>query len=133
MALFGTRAAKPFQTRGPQRDRETDAARVSRLCAYLDDLRAEIERERDGLRGRYESVTARAAFSQQALEDHQAGPEMSSTVDELTKTIINYTARIAALEEQVAFVIELRLRAERFPPQKEVVEDFAGASARPPA
>jgi hypothetical protein len=133
MAIFGARAANPFRTRGPQRDRETDAARFSRLCAWLDDLHAEIERERNGLRGRYESVTARAAFSQQALEDEQAGPEMSSAVDELTRTMINYTTRLAALEQQAAFVIELRERAGQFPQQKEEVTDFQGGSARPSA
>jgi hypothetical protein len=133
MALFGARATKPFRTRGPQRDRETDMARLSQLCGSLDGLRAEIERERDGLRSRYESVTARAAFSQQALEDDQAGPEMSSAVDELTRTMINYTKRLAALEEQIAFVIELRERAGLFPLQKEEVADFTGTPAGPPA
>jgi transposase len=133
MALFGARAAKPFRIRGLQRDRETDTTRLSRLCASLDGLRAEIEQERNGLRGRYESVTARAAFSQQALENDQGGPEMSSTVDELTRTMINYTKRLAALEEQIAFVIELRERAGLFPLQKEEVADFAGTPARPPA
>jgi hypothetical protein len=132
MALFGARSAKPFRTRGPQRDRETDNARISRLFAHLDDLRAEIERERDGLRSRYESVTARAAFSQQALENDQTAPEMSSAVDELTRTMINYTRRLAALDEQAAFVIDLRERAGLFPQQKDEVADFSGDDARPP-
>ena len=133
MALFGARAAKPFRTRGPQRDRETDMARLSRLCSSLDDLRAEIEHERDGLRGRYESVTARAAFSQQALENEQAGPEMSSAVDELTRAMINYTQRLAMLEEQIAFVIGLRDRAGLFPLQKDEIANFADATVRPSA
>ena len=47
MALFGTRAANLFRTRNPRRDRETDAARALRLRAFLDDFRAEIEREHE--------------------------------------------------------------------------------------
>ena len=133
MALFGMRAAKPFQTRNPQRDRDTDAARAGRLRAFLGDLGAEIERELDGLRGRYESVTARAAFSQQALEQDEAGPEMSSSVDQLTQTMIDYTRRLDALERQAAFVNELRERAGLFPQQTEEVAAAAVVSARPPA
>lgn len=133
MALFGMRAAKPFQTRNPQRDRDTDEARAGRLRAFLDELHDEIERERDGLRGRYESVTARAAFSQQALEQDDAGPEMASTVDHLTQTMIDYTRRLEALETQAAFVNELRQRAAPFPQQTEQVADFAAAPARPTA
>lgn len=133
MALFGARSGKPFRTRNPQRDRETDAARAARLNAFLDDLCTEIVRERDGLRGRYDSVTARAAFSQQALEHDEAGPEMSSSVDRLTQTMIDYTRRLDALEEQTAFVNALRERAGLFPQQKEEVANFAGDSARPPA
>jgi hypothetical protein len=122
MALFGARGAKPFRTRGPQRDRETDAARLSRLRGYLDDLCLEIERERDGLRSRYENVTTRAAFSQQVLENEQASPGMSAAVDELTRTMMNYTRRLVMLEEQVTFVSELRERAGQFPLQKEEQE-----------
>ena len=130
MALFGVR---PFRTRDPRRDRETDAARTARLHAFLDEMRAEIEQERDGLQGRYKAVTERAAFSQQALELDEAGPEMSSSVDQLTRTMIDYTKRLAALEAQVVFVNTLRERAGLFPHQTDEVEDFAGASSRPRA
>lgn len=130
MALFGARAAKPFRTRDPRRDRETDAARAGRLRAFLDELRLEIEDERDGLRGRYESVTARAAFSQQALDHDEAGPGMASSVDELTRTMIDYTRRLDALEAQAAFVNELCERAAPFPQQTEEVAASAAVSAR---
>lgn len=133
MALFGTRAANLFRTRNPQRDRETDAARAARLNAFLGDLRSEIERERDGLRGRYESVTARAAFSQQALEQDEAGPEMESAVDQLTQTMIDYTRRLDALEAQAVFVNELCERAALFPQQKEEVAAAAAVPVRPSA
>jgi len=133
MALFGTRAAKPFRTRDPRRDRESDAARALRLRAFLDDLHAEIEHERDGLRGRYESVTTRAAFSQQALEQDEAGPGMASSIDELTRTMIDYTRRIAALEAQAVFVNGLREHAARFPQQTEEVGAAGSHSVRPGA
>lgn len=130
MALFGE---PTFRTRDPRRDRDTDRGRISRLCAFLDGLHAEIENERDGLRRRYESVETRAAFSQQALEDEQAGPEMSAAVEEMTRTMINYTRRLAELEEQAAFVIQLRERAGLFPQQKEEVAALPGSAGRPPA
>jgi hypothetical protein len=133
MALFGSRSTRPFRTRGPQRDHDTDAARASGLCAFLDGLRADLERERDGLRGRYESVTTRAAFSQQALEDERAGAGMSSAVEELTGTMIRYTRRLAALEEQIAFVTDLRGRAALFPQQNEAVAASAGSAGERPA
>ncbi|MBN9241955.1 MAG: hypothetical protein J0I98_04095 [Mesorhizobium sp.] len=133
MALFGARATKPFRTRDPRRDRETDAARAGRLRAFLDEMRLEIEHERDGLRGRYESVTARAAFSQQALDHDEAGPDMASSVDELTRTMIDYTRRLDALEAQAAFVNELCERAAPFPQQTEEVAAPAAVSAQPSA
>jgi hypothetical protein len=133
MALFGARPANLFRTRNPQRDRETDTARAGRLRAFMRDLLTEIEHERDGLRGRYEDVAARAAFSQQALEDHEAGPEMAPSVDRLTQTMIDYTKRLDALEAQAAFVNELCGRAGSFPQQREDVDGFAAVSPYPPA
>ncbi|MHA6686713.1 hypothetical protein [Mesorhizobium sp. A556] len=133
MALFSVRAANPFRTRNPRRDRDTDAARAGRLRAFLDDLVTEIEHERDGLRGRYESVTVRAAFSQQALEQDEAGPEMASSVDQLTQTMIDYTRRLDALGQQAAFVNGLRERVALFPQQTEEVAAAAAASVRPSA
>ena len=58
---------------------------------------------------------------------------MASSVDQLTRTMIDYTRRLAALEEQAAFVNALRERAGLFPQQTEQVANFAGAAARPPA
>jgi hypothetical protein len=133
MALFSVRAANPFRTRSRRRDRDTDAARAGRLRAFLDDLLTGIEHERDGLRGRYESVAARAAFSQQALEQDEAGPEMASSIDQLTRTMIDYRRRLDALGQQAAFVNGLRERAVQFPQQTEEVGAAAAASVRPPA
>lgn len=120
MALFRFRARNPFRVRSVQRDGETDAARLARLLVLLDDLRREITRERDGLRDRHQSVAARAAFSQQALEDDQAD-SMSPVIDDLTMAMMRYTTRIATLEQQIDFVTGLRDQATAFPHENEAV------------
>jgi hypothetical protein len=108
MALFR------FRTRNPERDRETDMSRLQRLHQSLADIRAEIERERNGLRDRYEKVTANAAFSQQTLEDDSAGAAMSSKIDDMTGAMIRYTKRLASLQAQVDFVTELDRKVDAF-------------------
>ena len=87
MALFR------FRTRSPQRDRDTDIDRLRRLQQSIVDIRAEMERERNGLRDRYDRVTADAAFSQQRLEDGRDGDGASSKIDDMTGTMIRYTKR----------------------------------------
>lgn len=129
MALLKFRKADPFRVRSTQRDRETDNERQARLCGALDDFRAGIAREHEGLRARYESVAARAAFSQQALEGDLADAALSSTVDDLTETMIHYQARLKVLARQIAFVTALREDADRFPLGNEAAggrEPFAG-------
>lgn len=108
MALFR------FRTRNPDRDRETDAARQDRLSRFLGELRAEIERERDGLQDRYEKITADAAFSQQALEDERAASATSSRIDEMTESMIRYTERIELLERQIGFMDKMLGQAVLF-------------------
>jgi hypothetical protein len=103
-----------FRVRSSQRDRETDLGRVQRLRQSLRDIRAEMERERDGLRDRYEKVMADAAFSQLALEDDSARAGMSSKIDDMTDTMIRYTRRIASLDAQIGFVTNLDDRVELF-------------------
>jgi small-conductance mechanosensitive channel len=108
MALFH------FRTRNPGRDRETDTGRLQRLERLLNELGEEMERERDGLRDRYEKVTADAAFSQQALEEDRADAAISSKIDGMTDTMIRYTERLTSLEKQLAFIAELRGRVDEF-------------------
>ncbi|MGB3386978.1 MAG: hypothetical protein WBA88_03245 [Pseudaminobacter sp.] len=112
MALFG------FRTRNPERDRETDESRQQRLRQFLGDLRAEIQRERDGLKERYEKITADAAFSQQALEDNRAAADTSSKIDEMTESMIRYTKRIGSLEQQISFMNQMLGQAELFSQSK---------------
>jgi uncharacterized coiled-coil protein SlyX len=123
MALFR------FQTRNPNRDRETDAGRLQRLNRMLADLRAEMERERNGLRDRYEKVAADAAFSQQALENDRVEAAMSSKIDDMTDIMIRYRGRIQSLEKQIGFVTDLHGQVEAFS-QENAGESLSPAAAR---
>jgi molybdenum-dependent DNA-binding transcriptional regulator ModE len=73
-----------------------------------------MEREKSGLRDRYEKVTANAAFSQQLVEDERGGAGTSSKVDDLTGTMIRYTKRLALLQTQIDFVAETERRVGAF-------------------
>ena len=101
-----------FRVRSPERDREADQRRMHRLHQLLNDLRAEMEHERDGLRDRYEKVTANAAFSLLALEEDNAGSGMSSQIGDMTNSMINYASRIASLGTQIDFVVDLDRRVD---------------------
>ena len=64
--------------------------------------------ERDGLRNRYEQVTANAAFSLLALEeDDGSSAGVRSKVGDMTETMIHYASRISSLEVQIGFVKDL--------------------------
>jgi hypothetical protein len=112
-----TMAFSRFRVRSPERDRETDLDRMRRLRQVFRDICVEMEREREGLRDRYEKVTADAAFSQLALEDDYASAGLSSKIDDMTDTMIHYTKRIASLDAQIEFVTELDSRVELFSQQ----------------
>jgi len=108
MALFG------FRIRNPARDRQADDERFRQLCRLLGDFRSGIERERDGLRSRHDSVMANAAFSQQAFEDDRGDADISSRIDDMTETMIRYGKRIATLERQIAFIADLERQSVAF-------------------
>jgi len=109
MALFR------FRTRSPERDSDTDADRLRRLRQSLVDIRAEMETEISGLRDRYETVMADAAFSQQLVEDERGGKGISSSVDDMTGTMIRYTKRLAMLRAQIDFVAGITRQIDAFP------------------
>jgi DNA-binding ferritin-like protein len=106
-------ALNRFRVRSPDRDRDTDRRRMQRLHQLLDDLRSEMERERDGLRERYDKVTANAAFSMVALEEESGSRGMSSQIGDMTNTMVNYASRIASLGSQIDFIADLDRRVER--------------------
>ena len=107
MRLFG------FRVRDPQRDRETDLKRIQRLSADLADLMKGIEAESAGLQARRQRAADDAAFSLEALENDGKGG-MSSRVNELTSMMTRYSERIASLQNQMAFINDLRRRTESF-------------------
>ena len=82
---------------------------------FLKNSGIDIMREHDGLRDRHDSVSERAAFSQQALEEGPDDDAMSAQVDDLTGAMIRCAARLKALERQIAFVTEMLGETERFP------------------
>ncbi|CAH2397556.1 hypothetical protein [Mesorhizobium ventifaucium] len=97
-----------FRSRDPARDRQTDISRLDRLAKLLDQIAAEIEAEKNGLENRYRTKAANAAFLVEAMENGAASSSRSSEVSELTKSILNYERRIAALARQNELMKGLR-------------------------
>jgi hypothetical protein len=103
-----------FRVRSPGRDRETDFSRLQRLHQLLADIRREMERERSGLRERYEKLTANAAFSLLAMEGDSGGASISPKVGEMTDAMVRHARRIASLEGQIGFVTDIDQQVELF-------------------
>ncbi|RWO91819.1 hypothetical protein [Mesorhizobium sp.] len=97
-----------FRSRDPARDRQTDISRLDRLAKLLDQIAAEIEAEKNGLENRYRTKATNAAFLVEAIENGAASSSRSSEVSELTKSILNYERRIAALARQNELMNGLR-------------------------
>lgn len=96
-----------FKIRNPNRDKETDEARLRMIASTLDDILKQIERESSGLQARYNRVAADAAFSLQAMENDR-GEKMGSKVDELTRSLARSRFRLKELEEQLTFFRRLQ-------------------------
>lgn len=107
-AIFG------FKTRSPDRDRETDKVRFEQLSQVLVRLAAEIDSEGTGIRNRYESVSANAAFLAEAVDNDAASPQRIAEMDQMTKSIKGCRRRIDALEAQAAFIDRLRHLVDTF-------------------
>lgn len=107
-AIFG------FKTRSPDRDRETDKARFEQLSQILVRLAAEIESEGAGIRNRYESVSANAAFLAEAVDNEAASPQRIAEMDQLTSSLKACHRRIDALEAQAALIDRLRHLVDTF-------------------
>ncbi|MER8483434.1 hypothetical protein [Mesorhizobium sp. M1322] len=97
-----------FRSRDPARDRQTDISRLDRLAKLLDQIAAEVEAEKNGLENRYRAKATNAAFLVEAMENGAASSSRSSEVSELTKSILNYERRIAALARQNELMKDLR-------------------------
>jgi hypothetical protein len=103
-----------FRTRDPDRDRQTDTLRMQKLRRALMDVGTELETEKAGFQRRYEAASSDAAFSQQVFEDDRGDADISVRIDDLTHSLINYSNRIAALEQQNAFINEMLAKLDAF-------------------
>ena len=116
-----------FRTRSADRDRETDISRIEKLRQALLDVGTELAKEEAGLRRRYETASTDAAFSQQVYEDGRGDAGISSRIDDLTNTLINYSRLISELYRNKEFIGEMLVKLGDF-----ATEMDAGAN-RPPA
>lgn len=96
-----------FSVRSPERDRETDDRRLSRLQQLFAELSNEIERERAGLKARYDSSVSDAGFAQWALENDPTSRNLSSRVATLNDTVMRCLNRLELLERQLVLLREL--------------------------
>ncbi len=122
-----------FRSRDPARDRQTDVSRFDRLAKLFEQIAAEIEAERAGLESRYRKTATNAAFLVEAMENGSTSDRRSSEVSALTKSILNYERRIAALSRQSSQVWGLRrsldmiFEEEEAPPNRAAEAGPAGA------
>ena len=107
-------ALSDFKTGYLQQSRHADVSGLHRLRRSFADIRSEMERELTGLRDRFDKVAGDAAFSHQLLENEPGRLGLSSKVRRLTGTIIGQSERIAMLQAQIDFVVDLERRADRF-------------------
>ncbi|PRD42542.1 hypothetical protein C5748_15685 [Phyllobacterium phragmitis] len=98
MALFR------FRTRSPDRDLQTDVSRFADIKQTLNEVCAEIERERDGFQRRYDEISMNAAFSLENMENEGETEKVSARIEDFTLALERFTQRIAFLEKQLAFL-----------------------------
>jgi hypothetical protein len=100
-----------FRLRSPSRDRETDESRLDRIERLLDQLLAEIDAERSGLRNRYDSAVSDAAFLLDSIENETPSASSTRRSDELTTAVNAFELRMRNLEKQHAFFSRIRQSA----------------------
>ncbi|MBH5369023.1 hypothetical protein [Bradyrhizobium glycinis] len=116
-----------FRARSPERDAETDRARVDAIILAINDALHAAEREQTGLNRRVEDVLARAAVTfgngddeyleREALDNHHQ--------DLLEKEIQNGQRRLKELGSSIAHFKFMKAAAlSRFP-------DYEAATGRP--
>lgn len=113
-----------FRVRNEMRDLETDRARLARLGGAIDSIRREVAAELAGLTKRYQSISADAAFLDQAIDngetDRSAG---AGKLDDMTSTMIRYEQRVAELSRQLVSLDELQRSAESLLATENPVKD----------
>lgn len=103
-----------FLIRSPIRDRWKDFLRMQKLIVSLDAMTGELIKEKTGLRKRYETASADAAFSLDALDGGSAAKDLPERVDGLSDALVRYSKRINELDAQIAFVDELHRTVATF-------------------
>lgn len=116
-----------FRTRSPDRDRLNDGVRFEQLTRALDQLAAEIEAERTGIRHRYEAVSANAAFLVEAVSNDAVSTNRAAEMDQLTEAIKSCLRRIEVLGRQKEFVADLKSRVDDFAAEDRQVDTHAAA------
>ncbi|WP_260902637.1 hypothetical protein [Chelativorans salis] len=103
-----------FRIRSEERDRYADCERIAMLDRVLDEIEMELLAEKAGFQKRYESAAVTAAFAQQHYEDEVHDIRTLAKVDDLTRSLKAFDARIAALDNQIDLVTALRRTVRSF-------------------
>ncbi len=104
-----------FRTRRPERDRQTDHARVERLLVLADEIAAEVTAERNGLRNRRQKEVDDAGFLLEANSNGDMAANEESRLTSLSSSVISAESRLALLDKQLAWLNKLRQAMEKFP------------------
>ena len=97
MAIFKLRA------RRSQRDHETDRLRFLAVVEALRKAQSAGERERGGLKARYEEAQCSAAFAEQRAQDFEE-ETLGRQIDDLTGTITRCQQRLRQLDRHLEFL-----------------------------
>jgi hypothetical protein len=112
-----------FRTRSPERDRETDIARVARMMTFLNQIAADIEAEKAGLETRYRNEVTDAGFLLAAVENEEASTRSTARVEALTTSIMRCERRLDTLSRQADLMREMVRFLERFVEQDQPQQD----------
>ncbi len=96
--------APAFKVRSPERDKKNDDARIQRLDDLLDNVIAEVRRERNGLRARY---LASADNSVRPL-DMMTSQMLSDLTDENVEALKACVLRLKRLDAQESVLSQMQ-------------------------
>lgn len=97
-----------FRARSADRDRANDEARRVRLVSLIDELIADVDREREGLRKRYQANVEDASM---ALEAAERSRKANERLTELEAAVIYCESRGKMLEAQLDALRKVKAEA----------------------
>lgn len=119
MKFFFSRSnSAGFRARSKERDQNTDEATVAPIKAAIDEALAGVEKEYSGLKGRLDSVSARAGFIAGTDADEYLEREASDTnlLREYESEMQRANARLQQLTDMIAHLKFIRAAFKtRFP------------------